>query len=359
MFGGSVNIPKYDEPLDRAGGENNAFTTADYTNYYISIPKENIETGFWLESDRMLSLAFSQSSLDVQKNVVIEEFNQRYLNQPYGDVWHILRPLAYRVHPYQWPVIGREPKHIAEATLDDVKDFFFHHYAPNNAILCVSGDIDNQQVIDLAQKWFGPIPRREVKSRVIPPEPIQDQRRELEVVRPVPFDSIYMAFPMCSRIHPDFSVTDMISDLLSSGKSSRLFQNLVKEKKLFGEVNAFITGDIDPGLLIVTGRLTPGVSYKDAEKAIDEELEDLVLKGITDYELEKVKNKFESAFLFGLTSPLEKAFNLSYYEMMGNADMINDVVKDYRQVSSDDIRRIAHNLFHSNRKTVLYYTAKK
>jgi predicted Zn-dependent peptidase len=326
MFGGSVNIPKYDEPLDRAGGENNAFTTADYTNYYISIPKENIETGFWLESDRMLSLAFSQSSLDVQKNVVIEEFNQRYLNQPYGDVWHILRPLAYRVHPYQWPVIGREPKHIAEATLDDVKDFFFHHYAPNNAILCVSGDIDNQQVIDLAQKWFGPIPRREVKSR---------------------------------RIHPDFSVTDMISDLLSSGKSSRLFQNLVKEKKLFGEVNAFITGDIDPGLLIVTGRLTPGVSYKDAEKAIDEELEDLVLKGITDYELEKVKNKFESAFLFGLTSPLEKAFNLSYYEMMGNADMINDVVKDYRQVSSDDIRRIAHNLFHSNRKTVLYYTAKK
>lgn len=359
MFGGSENIPKYDEPLDRAGGENNAFTTADYTNYYLSVPKENIETGFWLESDRMLSLAFSQSSLDVQKSVVIEEFNQRYINQPYGDVWHILRPLAYKVHPYQWPVIGRDPSHIAQATLNDVKDFFFYHYAPNNAILCVSGDVSNQQVIDLAQKWFGPIPRREVKSRSIPPEPIQDQRRETRVVRPVPFDSIYMAFPMTSRIHPDFSVTDTISDLLSNGKSSRLFQNLVKEKKLFGEVNAFISGDIDPGLLVVTGRLTPGVSFDDAEKAIDEELNNLVSKGINDYELEKVKNKFESAFLFGLTSPLEKAFNLCYYEMLGSADMINSVVSDYRSVTASQIKRVANNLFQPSRRSVLHYKAEK
>jgi len=359
MFGGSVNIPQYDEPVDRAGGENNAFTTADFTNYYLSLPLENIETGFWLESDRMLSLAFSQNSLDVQRNVVIEEFNQRYLNQPYGDVWHILRPLAYKVHPYQWPVIGKEPKHIAEANLDDVKDFFFQHYAPNNAILCVSGNVDVDMVKNLAEKWFGPIPSRDVKPKNIPLEPTQLQARSIEVSRSVPYDSIYIGFPMCNRLHPDFPITDLISDILSSGKSSRLYQNLVKEKKLFSEVNAFISGDVDEGLLIVTGRLTEGVSFEDAHQAINLELENMANQGIKDYELEKVKNKFESTFLFGLTSPLEKAFNLCYFEMLGDANSLNDVVSSYQKVSNDEIKHLATDLFKPQRSSTLYYRAIK
>lgn len=359
MFGGSVNIPHYDEPLDRAGGENNAFTTADFTNYYLSLPLENIETGFWLESDRMLSLAFSQSSLDVQKSVVIEEFNQRYLNQPYGDVWHILRPLAYKVHPYQWPVIGKEPKHIAEASLDDVKDFFFHHYAPNNAILCVSGNVDVERVKNLAEKWFGPIPSRDVKPRNIPQEPIQLQARSIEVTRSVPYDSIYIAYPMCNRLHPDFPITDLVSDILSSGKSSRLYQNLVKEKKIFSDVNAFITGDIDGGLLIVTGRISEGFSFKVANDAINHELENIVSQGVDDYELEKVKNKFESTFLFGLTSPLEKVFNLCYFEMLGDANLLNEVVRDYQRVSGADIKRMVADLFQNQRASTLFYNALK
>ena len=221
MFGGSLNIPVYDEPLEQASGENNAFTSNDITNYYLSLPKENIETAFWLESDRMLSLAFSQKSLDVQKSVVVEEFNQRYLNQPYGDVWLLLRPLAYKVHPYQWPTIGKEPKHISEASMEEVKDFFYSHYAPNNAILCVAGDVTTAQVRELAEKWFGPIPKRTVKTNSISKEPVQTDARRLEVTRNVPYNSIYIAFHMCHKLHPDFATTDLISDILSNGKDRK------------------------------------------------------------------------------------------------------------------------------------------
>jgi predicted Zn-dependent peptidase len=359
MFGGSVNIPLFDEPLEKASGENNAFTSNDLTNYYITLPKENIETAFWLESDRMLSLAFTQKSLDIQKSVVVEEFNQRYLNQPYGDVWLLLRPLAYKVHPYQWPTIGKDPQHIINARLDDVKNFFFNHYAPNNAILCVTGDITTQQVRELCEKWFGPIPHRNLKPRCIQKEPLQNDIRVMEVVRHVPFDSIYMVFHMFSRSHPDFSTTDLISDLLSNGKSSRLYQSLVKDKELFSNIDAYITGDVDEGLFVIAGRLNDGVQFNNAQSAIFNELDKLKFKAIDSNEVEKVKNRFESNFTFGLTSSLEKAINLCFYELLGDANMLNHVVSQYRSVTVDDIKRVSSNLFKPENSTTLLYKADK
>lgn len=359
MFGGSENIPVYDEPVERASGENNAFTSNDITNYYLSLPKENLETAFWIESDRMLSLAFSQKSLDVQKNVVVEEFNQRYLNQPYGDVWLLLRPLAYKVHPYQWPTIGKEPQHIIDATLDDVKNFFYSHYAPNNAILCIAGDVTTDYIKELANKWFGPIPKREVKSKTLPIEPKQTEVRRLEVTRKVPYNSIYLAFHICNRMHPDFAPTDLLSDLLSNGKSSRLNQNLVKQQKLFSNIDAFITGDIDEGLLVITGRLNDETTFDDAESAIFKELDQLKHIPIDKYELDKVKNKFESTFTFGLTQNTEKAMNLCYNELLGDANIINETVKTYQQVTGEEINRVAGQVFTAENCSILYYKAEK
>ncbi|MBA7590240.1 putative zinc protease [subsurface metagenome] len=291
MFGGSVNIPIYDKPLQNIGGENNAFTNNDITNYYLTLPAENIETGFWLESDRMLCLDFSRKSLDIQKNVVIEEYKQRYLNQPYGDVWLILRPLAYKVHPYQWATIGKEISHIQNATLENVKKFFFQNYAPNNAILVIAGNIDKQQVIDLAEKWFLPIDARNVPERKLSSEPTQKQERKSEVERDVPFDAIFKTYHMCSRNHENFYAIDLISDILSNGKSSRLYQQLVQKKKLFSEINTYITGDIDPGLLVVSGNLMKNITMKTAEDAINEELNKLKTEWVKEHELNKVKKQ--------------------------------------------------------------------
>ncbi|MDD3569173.1 MAG: pitrilysin family protein [Bacteroidales bacterium] len=359
MFGGSVNVPSYDDPIERASGENNAFTSSDITNYYITLPKQNIETAFWLESDRMLSLAFSQQSLDVQKSVVVEEFNQRYLNQPYGDVWLLLRPLAYRVHPYQWPTIGKEPAHITDATLDEVKAFFFNHYAPNNAILCVAGDCDLEQVEALSSKWFGSIPRRDISAKVLPKEPAQEGQRRLEVKRNVPFDSIYIAYHMCHKLHPDYATTDLISDILANGKSSRLFQSLVKRQNIFSSIDAFITGDIDEGLFVITGRPADGVNLLQAEEAIYTELSSLVDEQVENYELNKVLNRFESTFTFGLTSTTEKAMNLCYNELLGDAGLLNRTVDTYRRISPQDIQRVARSLFRKENSSVLHYYAEQ
>ena len=237
MFGGSVNIPDYDTHVQNAGGENNAWTNNDITNYYITLPRQNVETGFWLESDRMLSLDFNEKSLEVQRHVVIEEFKQRNLNQPYGDVGHLVRGLVYKAHPYQWPTIGKEPSHIENATLDDVKDFFFRFYAPNNAILAVTGNITFEETVALAEKWFGPIPKRDVKPRQLPMEPKQTEERRLTVERNVPVDALHLIFHKCDRLHPDYHVYDMLSDLLSAGRSSRLIQHLVIEKQIFSNIN--------------------------------------------------------------------------------------------------------------------------
>lgn len=358
MFGGSANIPVFDEHLERTGGENNAFTNNDFTNYYITIPKENLETAFWLESDRMLSLAFSKKSLDVQRNVVVEEFNQRYLNQPYGDVWLLLRPLAYKIHPYGWPTIGKNIDHIKNVTLADVKEFFYKHYAPNNAILSVAGPVTTKEILELSKRWFGEIEKRPIALRNLLKEPKQLEPRKIEVERDVPFDSIYKAYHMSNRNHPDFQAGDLISDLLSNGKSSRLYQKLVKEHNLFSDINAYITGDIEEGLFVITGRLFKNTSFKTAELAIKEELESIKNRSIDSYELEKVKNKFESNFKFGEANPLDKAMNLAFYELMGNASDINLEVERYRAVTAERVKEVAANIFTDENCSTLYYKAK-
>ena len=358
MFGGSANIPVFDEPLERVGGENNAFTSNDLTNYYITVPAENIETAFWLESDRMLSLAFSQKSLDIQKSVVLEEFNQRYLNQPYGDIWLYLRPLAYKVHPYRWPTIGQSPEHISRATLADVKNFFFSHYAPNNAILCVAGPVDPNEILELTHKWFGSIEPRKLANKSIPREPEQTEPRFLTLEREVPFNAIYKAYHMCNRMHPDYPAVDLLSDLLSNGRSSRLYQRLVKEKQLFSSVNAYITGDVDEGLFILTGQLYNSTTFEEAEEALAIEVEELKNTIVDANELEKVKNKFEANFLFEQENVLNNAMNLAYYEMLGDANLLNNELQRYCSVTNNDISRVAAKTLNSNNCSTLYYRSK-
>lgn len=355
MFGGSKNIPSYDEPLQRVGGDNNAFTSNDLTNYYLTLPSENLETGFWLESDRMLELDFSQKSLDVQKNVVSEEFRQRYLNQPYGDVWLLLRPEAYKVHPYKWPTIGKDISHIENASLSDVKDFFYRFYAPNNAVLSVSGDVSLQEVKRLCDKYFSPIEKRNVEGAIIPSEPGQTSERVMEVKRKVPFDAIYMAYHMPSRLEKGYYAFDMISDLLSNGRSSRLYYKLVKEKRLFSDINAYITGDFDPGLFVISGKLMKNVSFKEAEEAIGTEISEIIEGNVSPQELEKIQNKYESNFIFSNVNILNKALNLCYFDMLGNVELINSEIDRYASISLQDIKETARTFLKPSNCTKLYY----
>lgn len=357
MFGGSVNIPAYDLPLQEVGGENNAFTNNDITNYYITLPAQNLETAFWLESDQMLSLAFSEKSLEVQRNVVIEEFKQRYLNQPYGDVWLLLRPLVYKTHPYRWSTIGKEISHIENATMQDVKDFFFRHYAPNNCVMTVAGNIDPEEVIRLCEKYFADIPRRDVPERKLPVELAQTEARFLEVERQVPVDAIYKAWHIGDRLSADHYITDLISDIFSNGKSSRLHQKLVKEKQLFSEINAYISGEKDPGMVIITGNPSPGVSLEKANEAINEEVERLVSFGVDENELQKVKNKVESSLLFSEVNILNKAMNLSYFESLGDAGMINQEAEKYQAVTSHQVLHVAGEIFQDGNCSTLFYRA--
>lgn len=357
MFGGSVNIPDYDGPLQLAGGENNAWTNNDITNYYLTVPRQNVETGFWLESDRMLSLDFSERSLEVQKGVVAEEFKQRCLNQPYGDVGHLLRPLAYKVHPYQWPTIGKELSHIANATLDEVKDFFFRFYAPNNAVLAVTGNIAFDEAVRLAEKWFGPIPRREVPARSLPQEPLQTEERRLTVERNVPLDALFMACHICDRQSPDYYAFDILSDILSNGRSSRLNRHLVQERQVFSSIDAYISGSVDAGLFHISGKPAAGVSLEQAEAAVRGELQDLQQTLIAQQELEKVKNKFESTQIFGNMNYLNVATNLAWFELNGRAEDMEREVERYRAVTAEQLREVAQAAFNKANGVVLYYKA--
>lgn len=359
MFGGSINIPEYDRPLQMVGGENNAFTSNDITNYYLTLPALNLETAFWLESDRMLSLAFGGKSLEVQKNVVCEEFKQRYLNQPYGDVWLKLRPLAYHVHPYQWATIGKELSHIENAKIEDVKAFFAKHYTPQNAILVVAGNVTTTEVRTLAEKWFEPIDSGNKYIRNLPTEPEQTEPRREVVMAEVPSDSLYIAFQMCDHHDPDYYVADLISDLLSRGSSSRLYRRLLKEQELFSEINAYILGSIDRGLFIVEGKPLPGVDIDTAETAIWKELKIMADEDVLDYELEKVKNKIESTMAFSEMSILNKAMNLAYYELLGDAEMINTELDRYLSVSLDDIKRVSSELFRKENSSTLIYLSQE
>lgn len=355
MFGGSQNIPDYDTPLQLAGGENNAWTNNDITNYYLTVPKQNVEIGFWLESDRMLCLDFSSKSLEVQRGVVMEEFKQRCLNRPYGDTGHLLRPLVYKEHPYQWPTIGKELNHIAQATLQEVEDFFFSFYAPNNAILAVTGNITFEEAVRLAEKWFGPIPRRELKKRNLPAEPQQTEERRLTVERNVPIESLYMAFRMCDRMHPDYYAYDILSDILSNGRSSRLIQHLVHDRQIFSSIDAHISGSIDAGLFHITGKPANGVSLEDAEKAVWEELQIISNELIDEEELEKVKNKFESTQIFGNLNYLNVATNLAWFEMLSRAEDMDKEVENYRTVTSQQLMDVARKAFTRTNYSVLIY----
>lgn len=355
MFGGSENIPEYDTPLQLAGGENNAWTNNDITNYYLTVPRQNAEIGFWLESDRMLSLNFSEHSLEIQRGVVMEEFKQRCLNQPYGDVGHIIRPLAYRKHPYQWPTIGKELSHIAEATLADVKDFFFKFYAPNNAVLAVTGNISFEEAVALTEKWFGDIPRRKVPVRNLPKEPEQKEERRLEVERNVPLDALFMAYHMCDHASLDYYAFDILSDILSNGRSSRLNRRLVQEKKIFSSVDAYISGSIDAGLLQISGKPAEGVTLEQAENAVRDELIRLQEEKVSEYELEKVKNKFESTQIFGNLNYLNVATNLAWFELNGKAENLLTEVERYRNVTREQLIRVAQTAFRKENGVVLYY----
>jgi zinc protease len=359
MFGGSVNIPNYDEPLQRVGGENNAFTSNDITNYYITLPSANLETAFWLESDRMLSLAFSKKSLEVQRNVVIEEFKQRYLNQPYGDVWLKLRPLVYKKHPYRWATIGEKIKHIEDAKIEDVKAFFKKHYNPQNAIMVVGGDVTSAQVKELSEKWFAPIPAGEKYHRNLPQEPEQHDERRKTVTAKVPLNDVYIAFQMEGRLAQSYYATELMSDILSRGHSSRLYKSLVKEQQIFSEVHAYITGSLDTGMFVFEGKPLENISIEQAEAAIWEQLEILKSGEIPADELTKVKNKTESTMIFSEMSLLEKGMNLAWNELLGDADLINHETEKYLAVTAAEIKEQATKLFRKDNSSTLIYLAEK
>lgn len=355
MFGGSVNIPNYDEPLQMAGGENNAYTTNDLTNYYIQLPAENLETAFWLESDRMLSLAFSEKSIDVQRKVVCEEFKEHYLTKPYGDVWHKMRELAYKKHPYRWMTIGKELSHIENAKLEDVKNFFFKHYRPMNAVLVVAGNVTTAKVKELAEKWFGDIPSGEKYVRNLPAEPEQTEERFLEIKANVPLDALYKCWHMGSRMDGSYYAVDLVTDILSGGGSSRLYQSLVKEQKLFSNIECHHFGSTDAGLVVLEGKLVKGVKMEEAEKAVSKELEKMKNEKVSEAELQKVKNKTESMIAFEDMSVMSRANSLAYYETLGDAAWMNFELQKYAKVTIEDILEQSRKIFRPENCSTIHY----
>jgi predicted Zn-dependent peptidase len=355
MFGGSINIEDYDEPLQRAGGENNAYTTNDLTNYYCTLPAENIETAFWLESDRMLSLAFSEKSLDVQRKVVCEEFKEHYINKPYGDVWHKMRALAYQKHPYRWMTIGKELSHVENVKMEDVKQFFFTYYRPINAILVVAGNVQTEQVKALAEKWFGDIPSGEKYNRNLPQEPKQEAPRVLDVKADVPLDALIKTWHMDGRLDKGYYVADLITEVLGGGGSSRLYQTLVKEKQLFSNLDCYHFGTVEKGLLAIEGKLVKGVDMKVAEHAVNEEVEKMKQDLISELELQKIKNKTESVIAFEDMAVMSRANSLAFYELLGDASLMNVELEKYQAITAEDIRNYCLQIFDVNNSNTIHY----
>lgn len=355
MFGGSKNIENFDGELQRAGGENNAFTSPDITNYYETVPTANLETAFWLESDRMMSLSFDPKVLEVQRKVVIEEFKQRYLSQPYGDVWLKLRPVCYEKHSYNWATIGKEIKHIEDATMDDVKDFFGKFYHPNNAVLVVGGNVQVDEVKALAEKWFGPIAAGPKNERNIPVEPKMKGEKRIEVTENVPSDALYKVYHMCDRLHPDYYATDLLSDILGRGKSSRLYQRLVQEEPVFSNISASIMGSYDPGLFVISGRLNDGFTLQEAEQKVDQVISDLLTEGVDDSELVKVKNQAESTLAFGRIDLLERCISLAQGELLGDMDNFVNELEYVGKISAADVNRVAKEILVKDNSVVMHY----
>lgn len=359
MFAGSKNAKDFDEPLQDAGGDNNAFTTNDYTTFYESVPAANIETALWLESDRMMALRINKRSLDVQRKVVVEEFKETCLNEPYGDAWHHLSAMMYQKHPYRWPVIGLSPDHIENATLDEVKAFYERWYTPSNAVLSISGNIKADQALHLAEKWFGNIPAGPaLPPRNMPEEPAQNEARHLTIEADVPVRAVYVAFRTPARLHPDFFPLDLITDVLAQGHSSRLYRRLLREKRLFSQIDAYVTASVDPGLLVVEGRPNDDVSTEAAIEAIWAELNELVAAPIDVRELDKVKHRFESSVVFSELNVMNKAQNLAYYELLNGAEFINDEVNLYMAVTPEALQRTAQMIFRPDNSGTLIYVPK-
>ncbi|OHX66822.1 M16 family metallopeptidase [Flammeovirga pacifica] len=359
MFGGSVNVPSFDTPIQNVGGSNNAFTSPDITNYYVTLPAQNIETAFWLESDRMLSLSFDPKVLEVQRKVVIEEYKQRYINQPYGDVWHLLRKLAYKKHSYKWPTIGKEISHIEDATMDDVKAFFHKYYVPSNAVMVVAGNVKTEEIKRLSEKWFGPIPAGIKPIRKIPVEPMQTEARFQQVEKDVPIDMLYKVWHMEGRTDKEYYTTDLVSDLLGRGKSSILFQKLVKEEKLFSGVNAYITGSFDPGLLCITGKLSDGVSLEEANQGLNQVIEDFKAAEFKEENMRKVKNLAEFSMTYGKTEILPRAMSIAFGALLGNPNLINEEEELLRNVQLDDVMNKAKSILTQERCSTLFYKSSK
>lgn len=351
MFGGSVHIPDFDTELQKAGGTNNAYTSNDLTNYYDILPAENIETALWLESDRMLQLDFSERSLNVQRNVVCEEFKEHYINRPYGDVWHKMRKLVYTTHPYQWPTIGLELQHVQDATLNDVQKFFYTYYRPNNAILAISGGITFDKAVELSNKWFGDIPKGDIPIKNFPVEPEQTEKRFLKVDADVPVNVIYKAWLMPERTDPKYYAMNLLSDVLGMGETSRLFQSLKMDKKLFTDIGAYITGSIDKGMFIISGKLAEGVSYEDGEQGIDAEVQKICSALVEDTELQRVKNIVEMDMVSNLTGVMNKAESLALSEMLEDAALVNTEVERFRAVTTEDMLSIAQHILREEKVT--------
>lgn len=358
MFGGSVHIPDYDEPLQRAGGENNAYTTNDLTNYYCQLPAENIETAFWLESDRMLSLAFSEKSLEVQRKVVCEEFKEHYINKPYGDAWHEMRKLAYTTHPYQWMTIGASLEHVEQATMEDVKAFFFKYYRPNNAILVVTGNVQVDQVKVLAEKWFGPIPAGETYHRNLPQEPVQLSNRFKKLEKEVPLDMLMMTWHMGGRMDSNYHAADLLTEILGGGASSRLFEQLVKVQQIFSSIECYHFGTMDPGLLVIEGKLVKGKTLEMAEQAVLAEIEKITQYILSENEVQKVINKTESMISFEDMGIMNRAHSLAFYELLGDGELMNQELEKYQQVTAAQIQAVAKNIFREGNRNTMYYQAK-
>ena len=358
MFGGSINIPDYDEPLHKAGGENNAYTTNDITNFYCQLPAENIETAFWLESDRMLSLAFSEKSLEVQRKVVCEEFKEHYINKPYGDMWHKMRALAYTKHPYRWMTIGKELSHVENANITDVKNFFFKHYRPINAIIVVAGKVNTENIKVLVEKWFGDIPMGEKYNRNLPQEPKQQKATILDVTADVPLDAFMKTWHMPGRLDKEYYITELIAEILGGGASSRLYQSLIKEKQMFSSLDCHHFGTVEPGLLAIEGKLVKGIKMKDAEDAVQEEIEKIKTTFISDIELQKIKNKTESVIAFEDMSVMNRANSLALYELLGDANLMNTELEKYHAITIDDIKNYSQQLFDENNSNTLHYYSK-
>jgi predicted Zn-dependent peptidase len=358
MFGGSVNIPDYDGVMQRAGGENNAYTNHDYTHFFTTLPAINIETALWLESDRMLDLMLQKEVLDVQKKVVVEEFYETCLNLPYGDVWHELSSLNYEKHPYKWPTIGVHPSHIEKANLADVKKFYNKYYHPGNAILVLAGPIPIKKMKELALKWFNDIPSGKTIKKNYSSEPPKKEARHKQSQAEVPVDAIYMTFPCPGRADKSFYAVDLLSDIFSNGPSSRLIHRLTRENKYFNHIDCYVTGDFDPGLIVFEGRPTEKISLQDAEEIISKEINDLKKQLIDTVELQKWKNKAESTLVLSEMGIQSKSMNLGFFEALGNADLMNAESEIYQSISADEIQQAAQQWLRDDQKSVLTYKGK-